>query len=270
MQLLKQLATARTHTELLAKMGREALLRVRTPIDWLDGDWESVNAKYEACVDVVFDAKNRPSPLFKLSEHGGEVQYVLFRGNLPPKNFDLPIPNAATQWAVGVFSIDIAQEEFIGGLFVGSFSEALAHWVRPNKHKLDIAFAEFVASLDPKALTKIKSNLQKQMLTELDALEKEYTARQTATRGRYRNRLNYFTTLHDDAQERLDKKDNATYTIELDGYPPSRAYGSYKEARRAHSKRNAPHIAAAIKRHHKKEVINFAKWSTDDRIWNIL
>lgn len=265
---LKTLVTAQTHTALLALMGQESLLRTRGPSDWLNGCWELCSSKYEVCVDAVFDAKNKPSPLFKLSEHGSDVQFILFRGNMPPANFDLPIPNAATQWAVGVFTIDT--DEFVGGLLVGSFADALAAWCKPNKHKLDIAFAEFVASLDPKALTKIKSNLQKQMLDELDALEREHTARVAATRGRYRNRLNYFTTLHDDAQDRLDKKDKATYTIELDGYPPSRAYGSYKEARRAHSKRNAPHIAAVIKRHHKKETSTFAKWSIYDRVWNIL
>ncbi len=273
MKPLKTLVTAQTPAELLTMMGQDAFRTARTPSDWLNGCWELCSGKYEACVDMVLDSRRRTGPLFKLYEHGSSVQYILFRGSHPPANFDMPIANASTQWVVGVFSI--GADEFVGGMLVGTFVEALHVWCKPNKHKLDIAFAEFVSGLGPSALTRIKSKLQEQMLEELDGLDREYAARQASTRGRYRNRLNYFTSLHDDAQDKLDKKENATYTFELSGYPLSREYASYKEARRAHSKRNVPNVECVITRKAKRtkgtmHTQTFARWSTADRVWNLL
>lgn len=267
---LKSLSIAQTHSALLNRLGQSALLKARTPLDWPNNYWEDLrlDEPFSVCVDAVFAQRGKPSPVFKLRPFDSDLVFALFRGNAPPPGFDLPIKNAATQWVVGVFRMS---GEFAGGLFVGSFSDALAHWCKPNQRKLDLAFAEYIAALDPKTLTNLKADLHAQMIEELDSLEREYEARVAATRGRYRNRLNYFTTLHDDAQDRLDKKDKATYTIELDGYPPSREYNSYKEARRAHSKRNVPHIPAVINRHRKKAKPEaFALWSIHDRIWNIL
>lgn len=267
---LKNLMAAQTHTALLNMLGQSALSKARTTSDWLNDCWDELrlDEPFSVCVDAVFERRGKPSPMFRLRPFDGDIEFTLFRGNTPPYGFDLPIKNAPTQWAVGTFK---TSGEFAGGLFVGSFSDALAHWCKPNQRKLDLAFAEYIAALDPKTLTNLKADLHAQMIEELDSLEREYEARVAATRGRYRNRLNYFTTLHDDAQDRLDKKDKATYTIELDGYPPSREYNSYKEARRAHSKRNVPHIPAVINRHRKKAKPEaFALWSIHDRIWNIL
>ena len=54
------------------------------------------------------------------------------------------------------------------------------------------------------------------------------------------------------------------------GFPPSKAYSGLKVARRSHSKRNIPHIECHIIRCVGKNKTQFARWSTDDRVWLIL
>lgn len=241
-----------------------------------DGDsfhWRAVADTKQARIHIEQPNVQPQYHLRRLPDHPDNQVFILFKANQPPTCFDFPIEHAQTNWCVGLFGP--SGWPFQNGLFVGTWSQALTVWATANSRTLERSFADYVAKLSPAGLTKIKTDLTQHMLNELEDAERGHQQHIASIRGRYRNRLNFFTSLHDEAQDKLDKQVKATYTFELLGYPLSREYASYKEARRAHSKRNVPNVECVITRKVKRakgtmHTQTFARWSTADRVWNLL
>lgn len=206
---------------------------------------------------LVVYPDRREDLTFRMCKSGAEQMF-----NLPefgaPKNC----------WIVA--AVDDGTNDFLHGLFVGTFNECLNKLVDADLPSLQKSYNKHLLNQGSKLLVASRQKLLDDMATELTEAEREYEQTIAFIRNSYRARLSDLTALLDQAQADADKKDKATYLFELYGYPESKTYGSFKEVRRAHSRRNVPETPCVIYRIKGKKKTKFAKWSLADRIWTLI
>lgn len=272
---LDKVATARTPKQLLAifhqhkrSLDSEFEQEADELVWQMAGRWRPTTDRRQECrFAVLHDQEGKRWPHI-VSRLGKSQEYHLFKADCSFPQFSFPLHTTKNMWVVAAFD---PTGTFLNAMFVGSFADAAHTFATCTWPQLQQSYAEYINALDPAMLTKLRTSLQQAMLAEEDEANTAHQQHIASIRGRYRNQLNYFTSLLDDAQALKDVKEKATYTLELDGYPPSKPYHSYKDVRRAHSKRNVPHIKCVILRQaHKQPQTTFARWSTTDRIWAIL
>lgn len=159
---------------------------------------------------------------------------------------------------------------FINALFVGTFNECLNKLFDFNLEVMQKSYTKHLLAQGSKVLVSSRQKLLDDMASELADAEREYEQTVASIRGAYRTRLAELTAMLDKAQADADKKEKATYLFELYGYPESKTYGSFKEVRRAHSRRNVPETPCVIYRMTGKKKAKFAQWSLADRIWTLI
>ncbi len=234
------------------------------PTNWI-GLTASLHARF-VTLPVSFDPV---APMFQIARINDPLVVCLFMAKHTPASFTFPMDSKQSrQWVVGVF--DHTHMTFQNAMFLGTFTECVKVFTPMNLSKLRSLYATAVSALEPHMLAPLRTALQYKMLTEIDEAEAQHQTHIASIRNRHRNQLNYFTGLFDEAQERQDVRDKATYYLDFAGFPPSKAYSGLKVARRSHSKRNIPHIECHIIRCVGKNKTQFARWSTDDRVWLIL
>ena len=272
-ELLTVLGTATTPAKLLKllKLHRNSLSDIFDHVDerylrrssqWGIGKkWVTVN------FSVLTSPAGKHYPKLALHQAKGPV-FVFFNVDAPPPYFNFPTSNQKHKWVCAAFDADTTQ--FLNALFIGSFQEAMIEFADPSLTTLQANYAQYVASLDVRLLGTLRTTLQNAMLDEIEAANEQHALQVAAIRNRHRNQLNYFTSLFDDAQAAHDAVDSAQYVYTLDGFPTSKAYHSYKEVRRAHSRRNIPNTDCTITRHTAITQELFARWSVEDRVWVIL
>lgn len=213
-------------------------------------------------------APNKILHLSAYEDRREDIHMVMFKSgnesmfNLP--NFDAP----KNCWLVA--ALYDAENAFLNALFVGNFNECLNKLFDFNLAFLQKEYTNRLVSQGSNILLNSRQKLLDDMAHELLELERSHEHSVAFVRNKYRTQLSELTTLIDNAQADADKKEKASYSFELYGYPESKQYGSFKEARRAHSRRNVPETACVMYRHTAKKKTKFAKWSLADRIWNIL
>lgn len=198
----------------------------------------------------------------------GYESYLLFRSEEQPYNFPkLTLPKK--QWVAAAFAgVDNA---FTNGVYVGSFSEALMVIVNGNTGKMSSGYKEILGKLSVAQLAAMRESVQEQMLQEIEDANRAHEQTLTNIRSKYRADIQLFASVADTVQDAQDSKDKATYVFELYGYPLSKEYRSFKQARRAHSKRNVPHTACVMYRIVQgRTPKKFAQWSIADRVWNLI
>lgn len=274
--LLDQVAACKTPVQVMKLFGY-GVEHLREDVDWgfkpMQSAWTFVNRDWEMRFDTCLDSANKRLPVFHCisvveSSISGSM-FTLFKatGNLP--NFNFPVDKKyQSSWIVAEFSRQDGR--FQNAMVIGTFAEALKAFVKIDRKKMAACYAELVTGLDPSNLGKLRTSLQDAMLDEIDEAEQQHAMVVAGIRNRHRNQLNYFTALFDEAQASIDAKQKAQYAFELNGYPPSKTYTTYKEARRSHSRRNLPNVDCVIYRYVKKQPHKFARWSVDDRVWIIL
>lgn len=274
--LLDQIAACKTPVQVMKLFGY-GVEHLRDDVDWgfnpVQSPWTFVSRDWEMRFDTCLDATNKRLPVFHCisvveSSNSGSM-FTLFKATSNLPNFNFPVDKKyAASWIVAEFSR--ADGRFQNSMIIGTFAEALKAFVKVDRKKMSASYAELVTGLDPSNLGKLRTSLQDAMLDEIDEAEQQHAMVIASIRNRYRNQLNYFTALFDEAQAAIDAKQKAQYAFELNGYPPSKMYPTYKEARRSHSRRNTPNVDCVIYRYVKKQPQTFARWSVDDRVWIIL
>lgn len=252
----------RKHRDFLSHKGQEA--------ERMFSSWEHTNDGTALSMMALRDTDVRLQPLLQLRRPRGP-EFQLFKASCVQDHayFDFPLPTNRNLWVCA--AVDRESFKFMNAMFVGSFVDALAQWVKSSLDDLQTSYAEYVNSLDSAQLVRLRRALQNTMLDEVEAADIQHRAFVASIKGRYRNQLNYFATLLDQAQAKKDEKEKATYTFVLTGYPESKPYTTYKEVRRSHSKRNVPNVDCVIyRRIAKHPQTMFARWSVEDRVWVIL
>ena len=213
-------------------------------------------------------APNRILHLSAQDDRREDTRMVMFKSgnesmfNLP--NFDAP----KNCWLVA--ALYGTENAFLNALFVGTFNECLNKLFDFNLSFLQKEYTNRLVSQGSNILLNSRQKLLDDMAQELSELERAYEHSVSFVRNKYRTQLSELTALIDTAQAEADKKEKASYSFELSGYHESKQYNSFKEARRAHSRRNVPETACVMYRHSGKKKTKFAKWLLADRIWNIL
>lgn len=186
----------------------------------------------------------------------------------------VPIAKPKSVYAVAI--IDPEHGQFQNALFIGTFREALEVFVSLDTKMLTSWYSDYLLRMTPDQLHDLRQNLSKAMREELKQEDLHHEQQVQSINGRYRNQLNFFTSMHDQALAKQDLENDVSYTFEIDGYPVSKPYATYKEARRTHSKRNVPHLGCIIRRHvpaTKKTKASgniFASWSLTHRTWELV
>lgn len=274
--LLDQVAACKTPVQVMKLFGY-GVEHLREDMDWTfnpgKSPWTFVSRDWEMRFDTCLDPTGKRLPVFQaisvLDGPSAGGMFALFKatGNLP--NFNFPVDKKyQSSWIVAEFGR--TDGRFQNAMIIGTFTEALAAFVKIDRKKMSASYATLVTGLDPSNLGKLRTSLQDAMLDEIDEAEQQHAMVVAGIRNRHRNSLNYFTALFDEAQAAIDAKQKALYAFELNGYPPSKTYTTYKEARRSHSRRNLPNVDCVIYRYVKKQPHKFARWSVDDRVWVIL
>lgn len=274
--LLDQVAACKTPVQVMKLFGF-GVEHLREDRDWtfnpVQSSWTFVSRDWEMRFDTCLDTAGKRLPMFHaISVLDGQAaggRFLLFKATSNLPNFNFPVDKKYhASWIVAEF--DRQDGRFQNAMIIGTFAEALAAFVKVDRKKMSASYAALVTSLDPSNLGKLRTSLQDVMLDEIDEAEQQHAMVVAGIRNRHRNQLNYFTALFDEAQAAIDAKQKAEYAFELNGYPPSKVYPTYKEARRAHSRRNLLNVDCVIYRYVKKQPQKFARWSVDDRVWVIL
>jgi len=209
---------------------------------------------------------------FALGIGWGCESFLLFRSEEQPRNFPkLTLPKK--QWVAARFGGP--EDTFANALYVGGFTDALMVIVNGNGSKMEAGYKEILGKLSVAQLAAMRESVQEQMLQEIEDANRAHEQTLSTIRSKYRSDIQLFASVADTVQDAQDAKDKAVYVFELYGYPPSKQYKSFKQARRAHSKRNAPHTACVMYRvvqgsTHKTSAKKFAQWSIADRVWNLI
>lgn len=274
--MLDQIAACKTPAQVMKLFGYGPE-HLKSDVDWgfepTGSRWTIVSRDWEMRFDTCLDRDGNRNPVFHAAcvvDNGAAPKiYTLFKATSVLPNFNFPLDKKQTAlWVCAEF--ERQDSRFRNAMIIGSFADCLKMFVKPDHRKMESSYAQLVANLDPSNLGKLRSALQGSMLDEIDEAEQQHSFVVAGIRNRYRNQLNYFTGLFDEAQAFVDAKQKAQYAFELNGYPPSKQYSTYKEARRSHSRRNVPNVDCVIYRYVKKQPHKFARWSVDDRVWIIL
>lgn len=228
-------------------------------------------------ISEVFDVRDRTVEVADSTQHlywyeQGGLQRRFARADA--LQLIVPITKPKTVYAVALF--DVEHGQFQNALFIGTFREALEAFVNQDVNQLTHWYGQYLQGLKPDQLHELRQNLFAAMRQELKQEEAHHEQMVQSINGRYRNQLNFFTTMHDQALAQQDLENDVSYTFELYGYPPSKPYATYKDARRSHSKRNAPHVECVIRRHApatkktKASSTIFATWSLVHRTWELV
>ena len=228
-------------------------------------------------IHEVFSVRNRDVEVADSTQPMYFTQYLGLEWRFARANalqLTVPINKPKTVWAVAIF--DPEHGQFQNALFIGSFREALEAFVRMDQKELVAWYGEYLRNMTHDQLHDLRQNLFNAMRAELKQEELHHEQTVQSINGRYRNQLNFFTTMHDQALAQQDLENDVSYTFEIDGYPESKPYATYKDARRGHSKRNVPHLACNIRRHApatkkaKASSTLFAAWSLTHRTWELI
>jgi hypothetical protein len=232
--------------------------------------WTAISADLQMRCTTTSDDSGKRHPMFEVSHHVPDgATYLLFKASCNLPNFNFPLDKKQQcQWVLATF--DQADTRFQNELMIGSFTDCVKLLGNIDRRKMAACYAALVINLHPGDLSKLRSKLQDHMLDEIEEADQQHAINVGNIRNRYRNQLNYFTALFDEAQAAIDAKQKAQYAFQLDGYPPSKLYSTYKEARRSHSRRNVPNVECVIHRTTKKQDHKFARWSVADKVWVIL
>ncbi|MNQ44268.1 hypothetical protein D3C85_580190 [compost metagenome] len=273
---LAQVAACKTPAQVMKLFGYGSD-HLKADVDWGFEPtlqlWTMVHRDWEMRFDTCLDRDGKRNPVFHATcvvDSGTAPKvYTLFKASSDLPNFNFPLDKKqAVLWVCAEF--ERHDNRFRNAMIIGSFADCLKMFVKPDHRKMEAAYAQLVSNLDPSNLGKLRTALQDSMLDEIEEAEQQHNFTVANIRNRYRNQLNYFTGLFDEAQAAIDAKQKAQYAFELHGYPPSKLYSTYKEARRSHSRRNVPNVDCVIYRFVKKQPHKFARWSVDDRVWIIL
>lgn len=271
--LLDQIVKCKTPLQVMKLFGYDPTV-LNDDYDWGYVDrrqtWTAITRDLQMRCTTACDEGGKRHPLFEVSSVlASGVTHLLFKASCNLPNFNFPLDRKKqNQWVLATF--DQVDTRFQNEMIVGSFTDCLKALNPIDRRKMATCYADLVIGLHPSDLSKLRSKLQDHMLDEIEEADQQHAINVGNIRNRYRNQLNYFTALFDEAQAAIDAKQKAQYAFQLDGYPPSKFYSTYKEARRAHSRRNVPNVECVIGRSTKKHEQKFARWSVADKVWVIL
>lgn len=213
--------------------------------------------------------KGKKPPSFYHSIETRGVDLHLFRGDSEPYVPNFPtfkVKSPATTWVVAVLSEHSGTWE--PALFVGSWSDALKVFLFDDQARLEDGFRKFLSKgTDVSAFTYWHKNFTDTYDFETTQAIEEHKMRIITQRNLYRKRISEVNAAIDKATRKADADKDVTYHFIADGYPPSKPVSTYRDARRAHSKRNDPIKSCIIYRTIKNKSTPFAVWDEYSRTW---
>lgn len=179
------------------------------------------------------------------------------------KPFVVPFPKK--QFVV----VALKEGVFQNAMFVGNNKQATKEFLDFNIKSLKKHYSDYINGLSVSDIKTLRTQVNEMKEAELAELELRHLQLVSMVQSKYRNKISFLDKALDNCLLNQDLNSDSYYRYRLDGFMDSPSYGTFSSVKKAHSKRNIPHIGCIIIKVDGDAETVFAVWDTEKRQWNL-